>query len=509
MGFFHRLRRTEQVEYGLYGLWVLGASWKPRRILIAYFKQHYYLFTRALFPIYTRAPPDSGGFLEMLTTISRVSTLLIGVALLLVGHGLHLAVVPLKAQLFGWSDIHIGWLGSLYFVGFILGCFSVPALVTRTGHIRAYACMVALMTASILGLALGDNLLLWILLRVISGVSIAGLYLIIESWLNEQASSQVRGSVLAVYTIVVLIGLAAGNLLLNTAPIDGPALIISSAMLIVIAAIPVCVTSSPEPPQIPRARFSPLLVLKSSRAASIGSFIGGLAVGVIYTLGPVYALQRGLDVMDISVMMAMAIAGGGVTQFPLGRLSDRIDRRLVILLCLALGACVAMTALAGESLSVPLMMMLLGASVMPIYALSLAQASDNTNPGDFIKVGTGLLMMNALGSVVGPLLASQLMHRFGPQYFFVYQFVILFAAAWAVVYMIRSKPPSPEPNRDFELATTAAAQAAFSLDPRADEQDSFSADEQLAQTASSDNQVSARDDAGPAPNESGVTFAGI
>jgi len=153
--------------------------------------------------------------------------------------------------------------------------------------------------------------------------------------------------------------------------------------------------------------------------------------------------------------------------------------------------------------------MLLGASVMPIYALSLAQASDNTNPGDFIKVGTGLLMMNALGSVVGPLLASQLMHRFGPQYFFVYQFVILFAAAWAVVYMIRSKPPSPEPNRDFELATTAAAQAAFSLDPRADEQDSFSADEQLAQTASSDNQVSAHDDAGPAPNESGVTFAGI
>ena len=407
----------------------------------------------------------------MLATISRVSTLLIGVALLLVGHGLHLAVVPLKAQLFGWSEIHIGWLGSLYFVGFILGCFSVPALVTRIGHIRAYVCMVALMTASILGLALGDNFLFWILLRVISGVCIAGLYLIIESWLNEQTSSPVRGSVLAVYTIVVLSGLATGNLLLNTAPIDGPALIIGSAILIVIAAIPVCVTSSPEPPQIPRARFSPLLVLKSSRAASIGSFIGGLAVGVIYALGPVYGLQRDLNVMDISVMMAMAIAGGGVSQFPLGRLSDRFDRRLVILLCLALGACVAMTALVRQSISVPLMMMLLGATVMPIYALSLAQASDNTNPGDFIKVGTGLLMMNALGSVVGPLLASQLMHRFGPQYFFVYQFVILFAAAWAVVYMVWSKPPSSEPNRDFELATTAAAQAAFSLDPRADEQD--------------------------------------
>jgi len=118
-------------------------------------------------------------------------------------------------------------------------------------------------------------------------------------------------------------------------------------------------------------------------------------------------------------------------------------------------------------------------------------------------------MMNALGSVVGPLLASQLMHRFGPQYFFVYQFVILFAAAWAVVYMIRSKPPSPEPNRDFEMATTAAAQAAFSLDPRADDQESFSAEKQLAQTASSDNEVSEHDDAGPAPNESGATLAGI
>ena len=402
----------------------------------------------------------------MMTSIARVSTLLLGVALLLVGHGLHLALVPLKAELLNWSDIQIGWLGSLYFIGFILGCFSVPALVTRTGHIRAYACMVALMTVSILGLALGDFLFLWMLLRVLSGASIAGLYLIIESWLNEQVSSDVRGSVLAIYTIVVLAGLATGNLLLNAAPLEGQVLIIGSAMLIVVATIPVCVTSSPEPPQIPRARFSPLLVVKSSRAASVGSFIGGLAVGVIYSLGPVYALQRGLDVMSISFMMALAIAGGGITQFPLGRLSDRIDRRLVILFCLILGACVAATAIIVSAFSASIVMMLLGASVMPIYALSLAQASDNTEAGDFIKVGTGLLMMNALGSVIGPLVASQLMHRFGPDYFFVYQLSILSTAALAVIYMIKSKAPTPEPTHEFELATTAAAQAAFTLDPR-------------------------------------------
>lgn len=405
----------------------------------------------------------------MMASIFRVSTLLLGVALLLVGHGLQLALVPLKAQLFNWSDIEIGMLGSLYFIGFILGCFWVPSLVTRSGHIRAYACMVALMAASILGLTLSQHFLLWLLLRVVAGVAIAGLYLIIESWLNEQADSEVRGTVLAIYTIVVLAGLAAGNLLLNAASIEGHALAIFSAMLIILATIPVCVTSSQEPPQIPRARFSPILVLKSSRAASLGSFVGGLVVGAIYALGPVYGLQRGLDLKSISFMMALAIAGGGITQLPLGRLSDRVDRRLVILLCMFLGATVAAVAIIKQTLSIPIVMMMFGASVMPIYALSLAQASDNTEAGDFIKVGTGLLMMNACGSVIGPLVASQLMHRFGFHYFFVYQLAILSVAALAVLYMIKSKAPSPEATQNFELATTAAAQAAFTLDPRADD----------------------------------------
>ena len=403
----------------------------------------------------------------MMASISRVSTLLLGVALLLVGHGLQLAMVPLKAQLFSWSDIQIGLLGSLYFIGFILGCFSVPLLVSRSGHIRSYACMVALMTASILGLALTQNFLLWMLLRVVAGTAIAGLYLIIESWLNEQAGSEVRGTVLSIYTIVVLAGLAAGNLLLNAAPIEDQGLIIFSAMLIVLATIPVCVTSSQEPPQIPRARFSPLLVLKSSRAASVGAFVGGLVVGTIYALGPVYGQQSGLDVMSISFMMSLAIAGGGITQLPLGRYSDRVDRRLVILLCLSLGIGVAVLAILIQAMPVPMVMMLFGASVMPIYALSLAQASDNTEAGDFIKVGTGLLMMNACGSVIGPLVASQLMHRFGSHYFFVYQLVVLSIAALAVVYMIKSKAPAPQSTQDFELATTAAAQAAFTMDPRA------------------------------------------
>ncbi|MDA1372821.1 MAG: MFS transporter [Proteobacteria bacterium] len=405
----------------------------------------------------------------MIASILRVSTLLIGVALLLTGHGLQLALVPLSAQIQGWSSIQVGYLSSLYFVGFVLGCFTIPRLVSRIGHVRAFATLVALLTAAILGLALGNIFLFWLVLRVVTGVSIAGLYLVIESWLNEQVSSEVRGGVLATYTVIVLAGLAAGQLLLNAAPPGGDRLIIISAMLIVLAAIPVCVTRSAQPRQIPTASFSPLLVLKTSRASCTGSFVSGMVSGSIYGLGPMYGLQRGLEVMDISFMMALAITGGALAQLPLGRYSDRIDRRLVILFCMASGSLVAALALITPSNWIPGIMMLFGASVMPIYALSLALASDNVETGSFIEVGTGLLMTNGFGSIVGPLLASQFMYRLGPEYFFVCHMFVLVCGAIAVFFMIRSKPAATKSASEFALATTAAAQGAIQMDPRAED----------------------------------------
>lgn len=405
----------------------------------------------------------------MIASIFRLSTILFGVAILITGHGLQLAFMPLRVQALDWTSAQGGVLSSLYFVGFLCGCVIVPKLVSRVGHIRCFAVLTSVMAVSILSLGLWENYYFWMLLRVITGFSIVGLYLVIESWLNAEVTNEVRGGVLAAYTVVVLSCLALGQLLLNVSAPDGYVVLILSAVFIILAAVPVCLTSSTAPKPIPGASFSPLLVIKTSRAAALGSLIAGLISGSIYGLGAIYGSEVGLDVSSISIMMALAIAGGALAQLPLGKASDRVDRRLIILGCLILGVLVASLALILPQSMAYGVMFLFGASVMPIYALSLALASDNAVEGNFMEVGTGLMMTNAAGSVIGPLLTSQLMYRYGPDYFFISSLCILLIGAVAVVVMIRTKRAAKEHPVDFELATSASAQAALQLDPRADE----------------------------------------
>lgn len=412
----------------------------------------------------------------MIASLFKLSNLLLGVALLLTGHGLQLALVPLRSELMGWSPTQIGFLSSLYFCGFIAGCFTIPGLVSRVGHIRTFACLVIVLTAAILTLPIADFYMAWMVLRFLTGIAIAGLYLVIESWLNEQASPESRGSVLASYTVIVLVGLASGQLLINVAELDGDRLFMLSAILIVLAGLPVCLTRSAHPRAIPAAKFSPMLVVRTSRAATTGSIISGMVAGSVYGLGPVYGLQSGLEVLTISFMMSLTIAGGALSQFPLGRISDRLDRRYVIMVCMLSGSAIASLALILPASLIPLLMFVFGACALPIYAVSLALANDNAREGKFIELGTGLLMINALGSIIGPMIASQLMTRFGPQLFFGYHMVVLLLGSLLILFMIRTKQASLNQG-DFTLATTAAAQASFQLDPRVEVEESDSVED--------------------------------
>lgn len=404
----------------------------------------------------------------MIASIFRLSTILFGVGILITGHGLQLAFMPLRIQLLGWTSAQAGILSSVYFLGFLCGCFVVPKLVNRIGHIRCFAVLTSIMTVSILSLGLLENFYFWLALRVVTGIAIVGLYLVIESWLNSEVTNEVRGSVLAAYTVIILVGLAVGQLLLNTTAVDGFQILMLSSILITLAAVPVCLTSSTQPSPIPNASFSPLLVLKTSRAAALGALTAGIVSGSIYGLGGVYGSQVGLDVESISIMMALSIAGGALAQLPLGKLSDRFDRRLVILGCVTAGAVVSGLALLTPNTMLFGVMFLFGAAVMSLQALSLALASDNATGGNFMEVGTGLMMTNAAGSAIGPLLTSLLMFRFGPEYFFISHFAVLTFAAVTVVILIKTKPAASEHPSNFVLATSAAAQAVFQLDVRAD-----------------------------------------
>ncbi len=386
----------------------------------------------------------------------------------------------------GWTSAQGGILSSLYFVGFLCGCFIVPKLVNRVGHIRCFAVLTSVMSVSVLSLGLIENFYVWLVLRLVTGFAIVGLYLVIESWLNSEVKNDVRGSVLATYTIIILTCLAVGQLLLNTTAVDGFPILIFASILITLAAVPVCLTSSTQPSPIPNATFSPLLVLKTSRAAALGAVTAGVISGSIYGLGGIYGSQVGLDVKDISIMMALSITGGALAQLPLGKLSDRFDRRRVILGCMVTGAIISGLALLVPNSMIYWVMFFFGASVMSLQALSLALASDNAVDGNFMEVGTGLMMTNAAGSAIGPLLTSLLMYQYGPEYFFISHFAVLIITSITVVILIKTKPAASEHPANFALATSASAQAALQLDPRANNAGEMAEDE-LDISASSEN----------------------
>jgi MFS family permease len=358
--------------------------------------------------------------------------------------------------------------GSLYFGGFLLGCFTVPRLVNVVGHIRVFTVLTATMTSAILGITLSNQLIAWLVLRLAMGWSIAGLYLVIESWLNEESTNERRGSTLSIYTMTALFSMAGGQLLLNFAEPGSDQLIVIAAVCIALAAVPVGLTRINQPSPIPSATFSPWLVMRTSRAASISSFIAGFVIGCFYTLGLIYGTQIGRDVGEISLMMAGGILGGAIFQWPLGRASDSVDRRIIIFVVMLAAVAICVVATTMPPQLVPFIFLLFGGCIMPIYSLSLAHAGDNVETS-FLEVGTGILIMNAAGAAVGPIIASISMGVWGPQSFFAFCGSALTVGATTTFYFILKKPALRPHYSPFQLATTVAAQGAVELDPRSEQ----------------------------------------
>ena len=370
----------------------------------------------------------------MIRTLGRVATLLVSVAILLIGHGLQLTLLPVRAGYLGWDASLVALTGSAYFLGFVVGCLVIPSTVSRVAHIRTFMVMGALATLFLLGAGLLNNPYAWLFLRFGTGFAFSGLYMVIESWLGEASPKESRGSVLATYTMICLLGMTAGQGLLALGSPGDLTLIAIGAVFLCLAIIPIGLTSMPAPAPIPRTRFSAKTLLRASRVAVVCAFMGGLITGAIWAIGPLVGDAFQLSGAQIGLMMGAIILGGAVAQLPVGRLSDRTDRRMVIGGLLATGAAVSLLSwvIAGSGNGVLyLCMFSVGACSMPIYALCIANASDNSEV-PLIEIASGILIMNSLGSIIGPLIASLMLASFGGPAFFLYTAVCFtLASTWA------------------------------------------------------------------------------
>lgn len=405
----------------------------------------------------------------MLKLLSSVSLLLFSQILLLTGHGMQLTLLPLRAQLEGFTLTQIGLTGTAYFVGFTAGCIFTPMVARRAGHIRTFAVLASLASAFILVFPLWPEFWPWLVLRCGAGWCIAGLYTLMESWLNERASNTNRGTVMAVYTLINMTMIMVGQLLINLADISGAVLFAVASILFSAALVPVALsTDAPAPIRSVRIRLGALWNI--SHVACIGSVLAGMATGAFWGLGPVYASASGLDTFQITLFIAAAVAGGAVSQLPLGRLSDHFDRRLIVMGAAAAAGAVALLLAALPSLpSTPLIALsfLFGAFVMPLYALSVAHANDRAGPQDFIVIGSGVLMLFGMGSALGAPLAGLVMEPLGNRGLFAFVAAVLALLVIGVLRRRRSRaaPAQQEAEQPF-VAVSDFAPLPLDLDPR-------------------------------------------
>ncbi|MBW8366618.1 MAG: MFS transporter [Arenimonas sp.] len=352
----------------------------------------------------------------MISKLLPLSALLAGVALLLMGSGLLGTLLAVRGGLEGFDERTLGLVMSGYFAGFFLGTFAAPPLIRRIGHVRAFAFYTGVCAIAVLLHPLWVDPVVWFGLRLVTGAALVGLYTVIESWLNAQPEREHRSRVFAVYMAVNLAALAAGQLLLGLGVDRGFALFSLVAILVCAAALPVTLTRLAQPsfPATPRLGLARLYRTAPAAAASAG--LSGLAMGAFWGLGPTYAGQIGLGRDGIAYFMVATILGGALLQWPLGRWSDRMDRRIGLMLACAAAAALSLLAVPAAGWghwAVYATFFAYGGVAFSIYPLAVAHMLD-TLPGDELLAGcSSLLLVHGIGAAIGPALAGALMSRHG------------------------------------------------------------------------------------------------
>jgi MFS family permease len=413
----------------------------------------------------------------MASRFSSIAAILISSVFFLMGNGLIGTLTPVRAHFEGFSDVAVGALGTWYYAGFVAGCFAGPALLSRVGHIRAFAVGAVLVSLSVLLQPIITAAPAWFVLRGVTGCCIAFLYMAVESWLNDRASNETRGRVLSLYTMTNLIAFMFGQWFLLLAPPESFQLFSIGAMLYCLCVVPMGLTRLPPPQPRPALKLNIARIFEVSPVGAVGCLTVGLANGAFWTLAPIYVQSLGFSTVGLAEFMSVFIAGGALVQWPLGRISDGSDRRWIIAAtCTGASAAGLILGLFGWLLvRVPdlffIVVFVLGATMLPLYSLSIAHANDRLPRADFVEASAALLMISAVTSVPGPLLAAFVISTAGPYSLFLFTALTHAAMAFFAFTRIRVREPAPVETRDTFAALPQGSPAALPLDPRGPAQD--------------------------------------
>jgi len=413
----------------------------------------------------------------MFAAYRPIFSLLRGTAFLLAASGLHGLLLPLRGQAEGFSTTALGLMGTAWAAGFVAGCYLAPHLVRRAGHVRAFGTFAACAAIIALGTGLVIEEIVWIALRACTGFVMAGAFMVIESWLNEKATNENRGTVFGLYMMVTYASIMAGQMTVALADVGEASLFMVVGILFCLSLIPTAVSTQATPQPLQNVSLDLRRLYANSPVAFAGCFLIGIANGAWGTLGAVYGARIGISTAEIALMMSLVVVAGAALQMPVGRLSDRTDRRYVLAACAAGAALIGLAVFFATPRTgsyVIAMTAAYGALAYTLYSLAVAHANDHASAGEFAKVSGGLLLLYGYGTMVGPLLGAVLMDAMRPESLFLA--TALAHAAIGAYTLLRIRRRAPVPLDEREAFKTLPSERAVTpqgaqLDPRTKPQD--------------------------------------
>ncbi len=356
----------------------------------------------------------------MLQVLSNSWALLLGMGLIMLGNGLQGSLIGVRASIEGFETTVTGLIMSGYFMGLIAGCQIVPRMVAYVGHIRIFGALASLASTSILVQAIFVDPWTWWAMRLVTGFSYAGIYIVAESWLNEASENETRGQLLSFYMLISLGGMAGGQLLLNVASPSSFELFVLVSLMISLAVIPILTSAAKAPPFEIQGNVGILQLYRVAPIGIFGMFLTGMVMGTIFGMGAVYTTGIGMSVKDVSFFMGTLVLGGFLFQYPLGWMSDRIGRRMVIIVSCVGGGAISFFAMTytGQGWMFFAITALVGGMTMPMYSLCSVQTNDYLSPEQMVAASGTLVLVNASGAAIGPPIVAFTMDLFGAEAFY-------------------------------------------------------------------------------------------
>jgi MFS family permease len=401
----------------------------------------------------------------MLTVLRNSWALLLGMMLLMLGNGMQGTLLGIRGGQENMSTFQLSIVMSCYFLGFLFGSRMVPDMIRRVGHVRVFAALGSMISAVLILYAVAPNWIAWSLMRVVIGFSFAGVYITAESWLNDASSNENRGQALSLYLIVQMIGIIAAQGLLNLGDPGGFILFIIPSVLVSIAFTPILLSVAQAPAFASTKPLSFKRLYNASPLGCVGMFLLGGVFSAQFGMAAVWGTQAGLSVREISIFVAGIYVGGMVFQYPIGWLSDRIDRRKVILGVSAVGA---LGLLVPVFWDVPFWVLcgvgaLGGAVSNPLYSLLLAYVNDYLDRTDMAAASAGLLFINGLGAISGPVITGWIMGVFGPSGFFLFMALLFAALAGYGLWRMTQRKHAADPTSSFTAVSPSGTLVALEV----------------------------------------------